>query len=90
VRGQIAYLVWLLLQTYLERVMSCALCTSANQVEFPTEIAFHFSGRENLDKPHVMAFPKVLLCLDCGFFQSTLPETELRVLKERITPSTAA
>ena len=70
--------------------MSCALCTSANQVEFPTEMAFHFSGRKNLDRPYIFAYPKVLLCLDCGFSQFTLPETELRALRVEIKASTAA
>ena len=42
--------------------MSCAACASTNQVEFPTEIAIHFPGKKNLHKPHVLAFPKVLLC----------------------------
>jgi len=52
--------------------MACARCDSDNQVEFPSEIAIHFSGRENLDKPHVFAFPNILVCLDCGFSDVSL------------------
>jgi len=70
--------------------MSCKACASTNQVEFPTEIAIHVPGRKNLGKPHVFVFPKVLLCLDCGFSQFTALETELRVLRERTAPSRAA
>lgn len=62
--------------------MSCALCMSANQVDFPTEIAFHFPGYKNLDKPHILAFPRVLVCLDCGFSQFNLPETGLQALRD--------
>ena len=47
--------------------MGCACCASSNQVEFPSEIAIHFLGGENLALPHVFAFPKVIVCLDCGF-----------------------
>jgi hypothetical protein len=47
--------------------MLCERCDSAHQTEFPSEIAIHFSGRENLDKPHVFVFPKILVCLECGF-----------------------
>jgi hypothetical protein len=66
--------------------MSCTVCTSANQMEFPTEMAIHFSGKKNQDKPHVFAFPKLLVCLDCGFSRCTVPETELLVLREGRTP----
>jgi hypothetical protein len=70
--------------------MSCTACASANQVEFPTEIAIHFPGTRNPGKPHVFVFPKVLLCLDCGFSQFTVPETELRTLRQGAARSTAA
>jgi hypothetical protein len=39
--------------------MSCTVCKSANQMEFPSEIAIHFPGRENLARPHVFSFPKI-------------------------------
>jgi hypothetical protein len=57
--------------------MSCALCSSANQAEFPAGINIHFPGRKNLD---VLVFAKVLVCLDCGFSRFTTPETELALL----------
>jgi hypothetical protein len=40
----------------------------------------HLSGLNNLDKPGVFLFPKVLVCLDCGFSRFTTPETELALL----------
>jgi len=60
--------------------MSCLLCASSNQAEFPTEMMFHFSGIKNLDKPHVLIFPKILVCLECGAARFTVPETELTLL----------
>ena len=58
----------------------CPSCQSSNQAEFPSELLIHFSGRENLDKPGVWVFPKLLVCLDCGFLQSTVPAPELAQL----------
>jgi hypothetical protein len=69
--------------------MPCARCDSAHQMEFPAEIAIHFSGRENLYKPHVFVFPKVLVCLDCGASEFAVAETELRLLREGIKSSAA-
>jgi hypothetical protein len=56
--------------------MNCA-CGSGNQSEFAAEINVHFRGLKNLDNPGVLAFPKILICLDCGFSQFTAATTEL-------------
>jgi hypothetical protein len=62
--------------------MSCRLCGSGNRSEFPTEMNVHFRDVRNLGKPTVLFFPKILVCLDCGFSQFTTPETELKRLAE--------
>jgi hypothetical protein len=62
--------------------MACRSCESENQTEFGAEINIHFPGRKGLDKPAVLVFPKLVVCLDCGFTQFTIPETELRLLGE--------
>jgi hypothetical protein len=71
-------------------VMSCRSCSSNNQTEFGSEIIIHFSGLKNLDEPTVMVFPKIAVCLDCGVTEFTIPAAELRQLRERAAPSTAA
>jgi len=58
----------------------CRSCQSANQSMFNGEIAIHFPGVEGLDKPIVWVFPKVLVCLNCGFTEFAIPEKELGVL----------
>jgi len=58
----------------------CPSCRSNNQAEFPAEMLIHFGGLKNLDKPGVRVYPKLLVCLDCGFLQSTLPAPELASL----------
>jgi hypothetical protein len=35
---------------------------------------------KGLDKPIVWVFPKLAVCLHCGFTEFTLPERELKVL----------
>jgi len=57
--------------------MSCLLCGSVNQAELTAEMLIHFSGLKNLDKPGVWVFPKVFVCLDCGYSHFTVPEREL-------------
>jgi hypothetical protein len=54
--------------------MSCRVCASENQSGFPTEIAIHLAG---LSTPHVFLFPQVVVCMDCGFTEFSIPKTEL-------------
>ena len=70
--------------------MCCESCASRNQAEYPAEIAVHFLGRENLSKPHILIFPKVLVCIACGFSRFTVQEAELRLLKDGTAASRAA
>ena len=60
--------------------MICPSCKSSHHAEFPSEIMIHFGGIKNLDKPGVLLFPKLLVCLDCGFLRSTVPAPELASL----------
>jgi hypothetical protein len=69
--------------------MSCSSCTSNNRTRFDAEIMIHFPGRKNLDRPALMVFPQLAVCLDCGFTEFTIPEEKLRLLGER-SESTAA
>jgi len=67
-------------------VMSCELCQSGNQAEFSTEMMIHFSGLSNIEDPGILEFPKILVCLDCGFSRFVTPQVELaRLRKRRVT-----
>ena len=70
--------------------MSCKSCHSENQREFNVEVAIHFPGLKGLDQPTVFVFAKLLVCLDCGFAQFVIPETELRRLAEAENGTSAA
>ena len=60
--------------------MACKRCTSDSQRAFSGEVAIHFPGLKGLDEPIVWSFPKLLVCLECGFTEFTVPERELSVL----------
>jgi hypothetical protein len=62
--------------------MNCAVCATNNQMEFPAEITIHFRGLKDIAKPRVHVFPKLLVCLDCGSAQFTVPKDELSRLRE--------
>jgi Zn ribbon nucleic-acid-binding protein len=63
--------------------MSCKSCQSQNQRNLNGEIAIHFPGLKGLDKPIMWVFPRLVVCLDCGFTEFAIPKTELRQLVER-------
>ena len=60
--------------------MTCKLCGSDNQNEFGAELNIHLSARKGLGNPAVLAFPKLVVCLDCGSAEFSLTEAELRLL----------
>jgi hypothetical protein len=60
--------------------MPCKACGSVNQNKFSGEIAIHFPGLKNVDKPVVWVFPEIFVCLDCGRAEFVVAEAELREL----------
>jgi len=41
----------------------------------------HFPGYKGLEKPTVLAFSRMVVCLDCGYTELTITEPELRALE---------
>ena len=70
--------------------MRCLSCESDNQVEFTAEMILHFHGLRNINNPGVLLFPKVSVCLECGFSRFTIPESELQELRGGTASSAAA
>ena len=70
--------------------MPCNQCASHNQRPFNGELAIHFPGLDGLDKPIVWVFPQLVVCLNCGLAQFTVPEKELDLLAERTPPAGAS
>jgi hypothetical protein len=61
--------------------VACFSCRSENVKAFTSEINIHLPGKANPTKS-VLAFPKLLVCMDCGLADILLSEDELRNLKE--------
>ena len=61
------------------RCRSCA-ATLGGQT-FTGEIALHFPGFDGLNKPIVWVFPRVLVCVQCGFAEFVVPEDSLKALR---------
>jgi hypothetical protein len=69
-------------------MMSCRSCSSNNRAEYDAEVNIHLP--RDWDKAAVLVYPRLVICLDCGVAEFTIPETELRQLWERGAASTAA
>lgn len=70
--------------------MRYVLCVVSvgNQAEVTAEMLIHFSGIRNIDNPGVLAFPKVLVCLNCGNSRFTTG-TDLRILRGTVVQAAA-
>jgi hypothetical protein len=59
--------------------MDCPHCASDTH-EFDGSLDLCFGGLRNVDIPGFLMFPKLSVCLNCGFSRFTIPETELALL----------
>ena len=41
----------------------------------------HFNGLNHFDRPAILAFPNIVVCLDCGDSRFTTPVKELGLLR---------
>jgi len=62
--------------------MRCKSCGSENVGNFTAEIAIHFRGLTNINKPHVFLFPALVICLHCGIAEFVASEEGLRLLTQ--------
>ncbi len=60
--------------------MACKSCGSVNQGKFLAEVSIHFQGLKNAHQLPVLVFPELLVCLNCGKTEFTIPEDELGLL----------
>jgi hypothetical protein len=60
--------------------MACRSCGSKDPTGFAAEMSVHVLGLENVDKSTVLVFPRLLVCMNCGFTELTMAENELRLL----------
>jgi len=60
--------------------MPCSTCHSGIR-RFTAEVCIHIPGIENLDKPGVMVFPSLSVCVDCGSAEFIIDQDELQKLR---------
>ena len=62
--------------------MKCRSCGASSGAQtFTAEVALHFPGLNGLRKPIVWVFPKIMVCLDCGFAEFAVPDEQLTTLR---------
>ena len=59
----------------------CSSCGSTKVSKLSGEMALHFRGLQNINKPVVFMFPEVVVCLDCGASNFPIPQPELQRLR---------
>ena len=57
--------------------MACNSCGAENQERFLAEVSVHFQGLRNVRMLPVLVFPELLVCLNCGKTEFTIPEEDL-------------
>lgn len=62
--------------------MTCNKCASSNQRGFTGELTLSFSVLKNVNLAPVYSSADVLVCLDCGHVELTLPAAKLEQLKQ--------
>jgi hypothetical protein len=63
----------------------CRACTSANLQLLDSEINIQVPRLKYFDKfPGYFVFPKLVVCLDCGFVEANFSDPELRQLREQL------
>jgi hypothetical protein len=67
--------------------MECKRCRSHDIHNFNGELGIHFPGREGLTKPLVWVFPKLMICLHCGFAEFVVPDEQREQLKDDGVPA---
>jgi hypothetical protein len=56
-------------------------CSSCNKGKFVAEMVIHFNTLKDVDRPAVSAFPKIVVCLNCGASRFNTPVKELWLLR---------
>jgi hypothetical protein len=57
--------------------MACKSCGSGNQGKFLSEVDSHFPRSRDVKRSPVLVYPELLVCLNCGKSEFTVPKDEL-------------
>ena len=59
------------------RSMACISCGAINQGRFLSDVDIHLPGLRNVEKSPVLVYPELLVCLNRGKAEFTVPKEEL-------------
>jgi hypothetical protein len=62
--------------------MSCKKCASSSQRSFKSEMSIAFREHENVNRAPVYICQDILVCVDCGYIELSLPPAKLEQLKQ--------
>lgn len=62
--------------------MPCRSCQSLNVARLDSEVNIHIPGLNNLAEPTVFVFPRLMVCLACGFTECKIDAAPLSQLRE--------
>ena len=69
----------------------CKSCGATNQNSLSAEMAIHVPGIENLDRPTLWVFPRIVVCMNCGFSEFFISKDKLQSVEveQRSSAATA-
>ena len=67
--------------------MECPNCNSNHHGQFSAEILIHPRSTESLCNPGVLVFPKILVCLACGFSLFIIPQVKVALMSKKVVAS---
>jgi len=62
--------------------MPCRSCQSECVTTFDSEINIHLPGLNHLAEPAVLVFPRLMICMDCGFIEGKIDAAQLNELRD--------
>jgi hypothetical protein len=62
--------------------MACTRCGSSRQGKFVSEVALHLPPPKGLNSSAVFILTTLLICLDCGLVEFTVPKDQLQLLAQ--------
>ncbi len=69
--------------SFVEGSEFCKSCGSINIDKFIGEMGIRRPGLKNVDKPSVLVYSELIVCLNCGKAEFVVPKAELRLLPGR-------
>jgi len=64
--------------------MACRICSLEHDNDLDAEVTIHLPGQKDLEKNPLVVFPRIRVCMACGFTEFTLESKGLTLLRAAI------